>query len=389
MAIINRMADFQDEITAWRRDIHAHPELLYEVHRTAARVAEHLQAFGCDEVVTGIGKTGVVGVIHGKSRRSGQCVALRADMDALPIVEETNKPYASTNSGVMHACGHDGHTAMLLGAAKYLAQTRQFDGTVVLVFQPAEEGGAGARAMIDDGLFTRWPIKEIYGLHNFPGLEVGAFAIRSGPLMAAADSFEITVEGRGGHAAMPHNTTDPIVIAAQIVTACKTVITRDVNPIDAVVVSITRIHAGTTDNVTPSRAVMGGTVRALDAETRQAMAEQVESTADLIARMHGAQARVKYHFGYPPTINHDTQTEFSASVADEIVGAAQVDRNRAPTMGAEDFSYYLEEKPGAFIFMGNGDTAGLHSPTYDFNDEAIPVGCSFWARLVERAMPAT
>ncbi len=387
MAIINRMAEFQADISAWRRDIHAHPELQYELHRTADKVAGLLRDFGCDEVVTGVGKTGVVGVIRGKQNASGRAVALRADMDALPIHEETDKPWASTIPGRMHACGHDGHTAMLLGAARYLAETRNFDGAVVLVFQPAEEGGAGAKAMIDDGLFSRWPAEAIYGLHNFPGVDVGDFAIRSGPLMASADTLKITINGQGGHAAMPHNTIDPVMIAMQIVNAYQTVIARNLDPVDTAVISITKIDAGTTDNVIPPKAVMSGTVRALVPETRAWLEERTRSIATSIAAMHGASADFSYIHGYPPTVNHEQETEFAATIGDEIVGRDRVDRDRKPTMGAEDFSFYLKEKPGAFIFMGNGDTAGLHHPGYDFNDEAIPYGCSFFARLAERALP--
>ncbi len=387
MPIINRFADFHDDIVAWRRDIHSHPELLYEVHRTAATVADKLRAFGLDEVVTGIGRTGVVGVIRG--RRDGKrVIALRADMDALPIAEETGKPYASTVAGKMHACGHDGHTAMLLGAARYLAETRNFAGTAVVIFQPAEEGGAGAKAMIDDGLMERWAIDEVYGLHNMPGLAVGKMRTRVGPIMAATDEFTLTVRGRGGHAARPHDTVDPVVVGAAIVQALQTVVSRALDPLESAVVSVTKFHAGKVTNVITDTASLAGTARTLKPEVRDLVEARIRALADGVATAHGAAVTVDYRRNYPVTRNHPDNAAFAARVAGEVVGAANVDDDAAPVMGGEDFSYMLEQRPGAFAFIGNGDTAGLHNSSYDFNDAVIPVGCSYWARLVETAMPA-
>jgi len=385
MPVINRIAALQPEIAAWRRDLHAHPELLYEVHRTAASVAEKLKAFGCDEVVTGIGRTGVVGVIRG-SRAGKKVIGLRADMDALPIAEETQVPYRSTVPGKMHACGHDGHTAMLLGAAKHLSETRNFAGTAIVIFQPAEEGGAGARAMVRDGLMDRFGIEEVYGMHNFPGMPVGQFAIRPGPLMAAADTIDIEITGVGGHAARPHLTVDPIVVGAQIVNQVQSIVARNVDPLDAAVVSIAVFQAGSTDNVIPQTARLGGTARSFRAETRDLLEQRLKAIVEGTAQLHGATARFSYSRGYPVTRNHVPQTAFAASVAAEIAGEERVNTNVDPVMGAEDFSFMLEARPGAFIFIGNGDSAGLHNPAYDFNDDVIPVGSSYWVRLVETAL---
>jgi amidohydrolase len=386
MPIVNRVAAFSDEIAAWRQDIHTHPELDYDVHRTAGIVAAKLRAFGCDEVVEGIGRTGVVGVIRG-SRPGGKVIGMRADMDALPIVEATGKPYASTTPGKMHACGHDGHTAMLLGAARYLAETRNFAGTAVVIFQPAEEGGGGGKAMVDDGLMERFGITEVYGMHNMPGLPVGSFALRPGPLMAAADRFTIRIEGRGSHAAHPHMSIDTVAITAQIITALQTIVSRNVDPLDAAVVSVTYLRAGETFNVLPQTAEMKGTVRSLRPEVQDLLEQRVTEVVTGVAAMHGASATVDYFRGYPSTVNHPDQTAFAASVAADVAGGDKVDANVLPTMGAEDFSFMLLERPGAFIFVGNGDTAGLHHPAYDFDDRAIPVGVSYWARLAETAMP--
>ncbi len=386
MPIINRIAEFHTEIAEIRRDLHQHPELLYDVHRTAGRVAEKLKAFGVDEVVTGIGRTGVVGVIRGSG--DGPTIGLRADMDALPITEATDLPYASANEGVMHACGHDGHTAMLLGAAKYLAETRNFKGTAILIFQPAEEGGAGGKAMLEDGLMERFGIEEVYGMHNMPGQPVGTFAIRPGPLLASTDEFSITVKGRGGHAAWPSTTIDPIVIIASIVGALQTVVSRAVDPLDAAVVSITRMKAGSASNVIPDTAWIGGTARTLRPEVRDLLEQRIEAIANGIAASHGASAEIDYRRKYPVTVNHPSETEFAAKIAAEIVGADKVDLNTPPLLGAEDFSYMLEARPGAFILAGNGDSAGLHSPQFDFNDELIPLGASYWVRLIERRLAA-
>ncbi|QFT29801.1 M20 family metallopeptidase [Roseibium porphyridii] len=387
MPVINRLADLSDEITAWRRDIHENPEILYETVRTAGKVAELLESFGVDEVATGLGKTGVVGVIKGRNGGDGKTIGLRADMDALPIEEATGKDYASKVPGKMHACGHDGHTAMLLGAAKYLAETRNFDGTVVVIFQPAEEGGAGAKAMIDDGLMTRWPIDEVYGMHNYPGMPVGEFAIRKGPIMAATDEFRITITGKGGHAAKPHMTIDPIVVGSKMVSVLQTIASRNANPLDSVVVSVTVFQAGNAFNVIPQEVFLRGTVRTLTPKMRDLAQERMEAIVNGTAETFGATAKLEFIRGYPVTANHDDQTDFAANIAEGIAGEGKVDRQIEPMMGGEDFSYMLEERPGAFIFAGNGDSAGLHHPEYDFNDDLIPVGCSYWVKLVETAMP--
>ncbi len=388
MPVVNRIAEFHSDIIAWRRDLHRHPELEYDVHRTAASVAEKLKAFGCDEVVPAIGRTGVVGVIKGKRAPGGKTIGLRADMDALPIEEATGLSYASTVAGKMHACGHDGHTAMLLGAARYLAETRNFSGQAVVIFQPAEEGGAGAKAMIDDGLMTRFGIEEVYGMHNYPGIAAGEFAIRPGPMMAAADHLSIEIEGKGGHAARPHFTIDPVLIGAQIVTQLQSIVGRNVDPLDSAVVSICLFQAGTTNNVIPQKALLRGTARSLTPDVQDLVETRIREIVEGTARMHGARAALTYIRSYPVTRNHSDQAAFAASVAREIVGDSHVDTNVLPVMGAEDFSFMLEARPGAFIFVGNGDSAGLHHPAYDFNDEIIPVGASYWVRLVEKALAA-
>jgi len=382
-AIHDLVADAQH----WRRDIHRHPELDYDVPRTASFVADRLRAFGCDEVATGIGRSGVVGVIKGRGAPSARTIGLRADMDALPIHETTNLPYQSANPGKMHACGHDGHTAMLLGAARYLTQSRNFSGTAVVIFQPAEEGGGGGKAMLDDGLMERFGVQEVFGMHNMPTLPVGAFAIRKGPLLAAADRFTITIEGRGGHAAQPHSGVDPIVAGAQIVTALQTIAARNVDPLDSCVVSVTRFDAGTTFNVIPQTAQLLGTTRTLLNKTRDFAEKRITAIAQGVGAALGAAVDVRYVRGYPPTINHPDETDFAVSVARKIAGDDRVAADAPPVMGAEDFSYMLEARPGAFIFIGNGDTAGLHHPGYDFNDAALPYGMSYWAELVETALP--
>ncbi|MBZ9937401.1 M20 family metallopeptidase [Mesorhizobium sp. BR1-1-16] len=386
MPIINRLAEFQNDIVAWRHDFHRHPELLYDVNRTAETVAGLLKEFGVDEVVTGLGRTGVVGVIRGRNSAAGRTIGLRADMDALPILETTGKDYASTEPGKMHACGHDGHTAMLLGAARYLAETRNFDGTAVVIFQPAEEGGGGGRAMVEDGLMDRFAIDEVYGLHNMPGIPVGSFAIRPGPIMAATDEFNIEIIGVGGHAAKPHVTVDPIVTGAQLVTAMQTIVSRSVDPLEAMVVSVTQFHAGQAHNIIPGDARLVGTVRTLMPEMRDLAEARIREIAAGIALASGAGIDVEYNRNYPVTVNHVAQTDFAAGVASAIAGASHVDTAVAPMMGGEDFSYMLEARPGAFIFMGNGDSAGLHNSDYDFNDEALPVGASYLAKLVETAL---
>jgi len=386
MPTINRFADFHDEITAWRRDMHEHPELLYEVHRTAGLVEDKLKEFGVDEVATGIGRTGVVGVIKGRTD-SGRVIGLRADMDALPIHEMTNRDYASKTDGVMHACGHDGHTAMLLGAAKYLAETRNFDGTAVIIFQPAEEGGAGGKAMVDDGLIENFKIDEIYGMHNMPGIPAGEFAIRKGAMMAATDTFEIEIEGKGAHAAMPHNGIDPIVVGANVVQALQSIASRTIDPLGSVVVSVTTFHGGDAFNVIPQTIKLTGTVRTLSADIRDTAEKRLREIVENTAAVYGAQAKVHYDRGYPTTDNHSKQTDFAVEVAREVVGHDRVEPNTPPLMGGEDFSFMLNACPGAYIFVGQGDTAGVHHPEYDFNDEIIPIGCSYWAKIVETAMP--
>ncbi|GES47227.1 amidohydrolase [Rhizobium dioscoreae] len=386
MPILNRAAELQGEVTEWRRHIHAHPELLYAVENTAAFVAEKLRAFGVDEVVTGIGRTGVVGLIRGKGE--GRTIGLRADMDALPLTEITGKPYASQTPGKMHACGHDGHTAMLLGAAKYLAENRNFNGNIAVIFQPAEEGGAGGDAMVKDGMMERFQIAEVYGMHNMPGLPVGHFAIRKGAIMAATDEFTVSIKGVGGHAAMPHKTIDPIAIGAQIVSNLQLIASRSADPLKSVVVSVTTFNAGNAHNVIPNDASFTGTVRTLDPEMRDLAEQRFKQIVTGIAASHGAEAEIEFHRNYPVTFNHADETDHAIAVAEEIAGAGNVIPNIDPMMGGEDFSYMLLARPGAFIFVGNGDSAGLHNPAYDFNDEAIAHGISYWVRLAEHRLNA-
>jgi hippurate hydrolase len=388
MPIINRVADLADEITTWRRDFHENPELLFDVHRTAGIVAEKLKSFGCDEVVTGLGRTGVVGVIKGRSDNSGRVIGLRADMDALPIEEATNAPHKSKVPGKMHACGHDGHTAMLLGAAKYLAETRNFDGTAVVIFQPAEEGGGGGNEMLKDGLMERFGVQEVYGMHNMPGIPVGQFAIRPGPMMAAADRFTINIEGKGGHAARPHDCIDPVVVSAHVIAALQTVASRSADPLDSVVVSVCTVRAGDAFNVIPQTAMLLGTVRTLSPEVRDLAETRIRAIVENVCAAFGAKAEVEYDRGYPVTMNDPDKTDFMANVARAVSGENAVDTTVLPLMGAEDFSYMLEQRPGAYIFLGNGDTAGVHHPAYDFNDEASPYGVSLWAKIIETGMPA-
>ncbi len=382
MPVLNRAAEMQADIAAWRQHLHAHPELMFDVHETAAFVAARLAEFGCDEVVTGLGRTGVVAVIRGHNG-PGETIGMRADMDALPIVEATGKDYASTVKGKMHACGHDGHTSMLLGAARYLAETRNFAGTVVVIFQPAEEGGGGGRVMVEDGLMERFAIDRVYGMHNMPGLAPGRFSIRSGPFFAATDEFSIQISGKGGHAAMPHNTVDPIVVGSALVQALQTIASRNADPLSSIVVSVTKFNAGHAHNVIPSAAEIGGTVRTLTPENRALGERRLREIADHIARAHGATADIRWRAGYPVTVNHEAETMICADAAAHISGADAVATDALPLMGGEDFSYMLEARPGAMILIGNGDSAGLHHPQYDFNDEIIPTGVSFWVRLAE------
>lgn len=387
MPVKNRFAELLPEITAWRRDFHAHPELMYEVHRTAGRVAELLREFGVDEITEGVGRTGVVGVIRGKSDTKGRVIGLRADMDALPIRELTGLDYASKTAGVMHACGHDGHTAMLLGAAKYLAETRNFDGTAIVIFQPAEEGGAGGLAMVEDGLVERWGIQEFYGMHNMPGIPTGQFAIREGAMMAAADQFDITVTGKGGHAAKPHDGIDTALVSAQIIVALQSIVSRNIDPLKNAVVSVCVIETDSTaHNVIPHVVKLKGTARSLDADVRAQLEEGIVRVATGIAAAYGATAEVDFQRGYPVTVNDADATQHAAEVARQVAG--DVDLSVAPMMGGEDFSYMLEARPGAYIFVGNGDTEMVHHPGYNFDDNAIPAGSSWYAGMIEARMPA-
>jgi amidohydrolase len=386
MPIKNRFAEMLPEITAWRQDFHAHPEILFDCQRTAGIVAEKLRDFGCDEVVEGIGRTGVVGVIRGKSTQSGRVVALRADMDALPIHEATGVEYASKEAGKMHACGHDGHTAMLLGAAKYLAETRNFDGTVVVIFQPAEEGGGGGDEMCREGMMARFGIQEVYGMHNWPGNPAGEFSIRPGPFFAATDQFEIRVEGRGGHAAKPHYCVDTTVVAAQLVVAMQSIVSRNADPTMEMVVSVTSfVTDSQAFNVIPQNVTLRGTVRTLSQDMRDLAEARIKALAEHTAAAFGAQAHVDYRRGYPVMVNSATETDYAVAAARAVSGQCA----DAPlVMGGEDFAYMLQERPGAYILVGNGDTADVHNPAYNFNDTIIPAGCSFWVELAEQRMPA-
>jgi amidohydrolase len=387
MPEIDAIAELQAEITEWRHDLHANPELLYDVHRTAAFVAEKLNAFGCDETVTGIGKTGVVGVIRGKANSDGRVIGLRADMDALPIQETTGLPYASKVAGKMHACGHDGHTAMLLGAAKYLAATRNFDGTSVVVFQPAEEGGAGAKAMCDDGLMVRFGIQEIYAMHTEPGLPIGHFATATGPLGASADGFRIVIEGKATHAADPHTGIDPLVVSANILLALQTIVARNLDPLKCGVVSVGALNGGRAGSAIPQTAEMVGTTRAYEPDVRDLLQRRVTEIAENVAKAYGASATVYYKRMYPPTVNHARETEFAVGVARSIVGDDNVEAKHKPLMGSEDFAFMLEERPGNIMLIGNGNSANVHNPAFDFNDAAIPFGVAYLVRLVESGAP--
>ncbi|KAB2663986.1 amidohydrolase [Brucella tritici] len=387
MPVENWTSNQLDELVAFRRDLHENPELLYDVNRTAEKVAEALRAAGVDEVVTGIGRTGVVGVIRGQSNRSGRAIGLRADMDALPILEETGAEWSSKVPGKMHACGHDGHTTMLLGAARELAQSRAFDGTVIVIFQPAEEGGAGAKAMIDDGLFKRWPVNEVYGMHNRPNLAVGHFTINSGPIMGSVDVLDITIEGVGGHAASPHQTIDPIPVTAALIQAIQTLTARTIDPLDSAVISITTIQGGDAFNVIPQKIRLTGTVRTLREEVRDHIEEKLTRAVQGIADAFGAKATLDYQRSYPVTVNHERETELAAIAADAVAGADRVTRDMPATLGGEDFAFMLNEVPGAMINIGNGPSANLHHPKYDFNDDVISWGCSYWTTLVRHRLP--
>ncbi|MDV3050479.1 MAG: M20 aminoacylase family protein [Planktomarina sp.] len=386
MPVKNRFAELQDDIAAWRRDIHQNPELLFETHRTSAFVADKLREFGCDEVVEGIGRTGVVGVIKGGNTSSGRVIGLRADMDALPMQEQTGLDYASRIDGAMHACGHDGHTAMLLGAAKYLTETRNFDGTTVLIFQPAEEGGGGGKEMCDDGMMARWNINEVYGMHNMPGMPVGNFAIRAGSFFAATDTFDLVLEGLGGHAAKPHETIDTTVMSSHLILALQTVASRNADPIDQIVVSVTSVETSSKAyNVIPQNVYLKGTVRTMSKKMRILAEKRISEICDGIASTFGGTIEVTYRRGYPVMVNHEDQTKFAAEVARSVSGSCE---EADLVMGGEDFSYLLEERPGAYILVGNGNTAMVHHPMYNFDDNVIPAGCSWWSELIEKRMPA-
>ena len=388
MPIINRIAAFHGDMTAWRRHIHAHPETAFEERGTAAFVAGRLAEFGI-EVHRGLAGTGVVGTL--KVGSGPGRIGLRADMDALHVREANGFDHRSTNEGKMHACGHDGHTTMLLGAARYLAETRRFDGTVHFIFQPAEENEGGGRVMVEQGLFEIFPVDAVYGMHNWPGLAAGRFAVRPGPMMASSDIFEIRITGKGAHAAMPNRGIDPIVAAAEIVGALQTVASRQASPLESVVVSVTQFHAGDTDNVIPQQAVLRGTTRSFLPDLRDMLEVSLRRIAEGIAAAHGASAAVTYERRYPSTINSEKETEIAAVAMAEVAGADNVERDLAPTMGSEDFAFMLQARPGAYVWIGNGGDAGgpgLHNPAYDFNDEILPLGASYWARLVERNLPA-
>lgn len=387
MPVLNRAVETQAEIAAWRRKLHQNPELLYDVHETAQFVEDKLKSFGCDLVETGVGRTGVVGIIKGR-HGDGPAIGLRADMDALPITETSGVEWVSQNPGKAHSCGHDGHTSMLLGAAQYLAETRNFRGSVALLFQPAEEGGAGGLAMVEDGVMDRFNISEVYGIHNMPGLPVGQFAMRKGPIMAATDEFDLLITGRGGHAAQPHRTIDPILAGSQLMIALQGIVSRNVDPLDSLVISVTKFVAGEAYNVIPEKATLSGTVRTLKKETRAFAERRIREAAAGIAAATGAEITVRYKNNYPVTFNHDAQTEFAARVASAVAGEGKVDESVEPMMAAEDFSYMLEARPGAYIFLGNGDTPGLHHPAYDFNDDAIPYGVSYFVAVAETALAA-
>ncbi|MDT8329196.1 MAG: M20 aminoacylase family protein [Roseovarius sp.] len=385
MAVINRIAGFADEMAAWRRHLHETPELGFDCHETARFVVERLREFGITQIEEGIATSGVVAVIEGRGK--GPCIGLRADMDALPINETTGAAWASKRAGKMHACGHDGHTTMLLGAAKYLAETRNFAGRVALVFQPAEEGPGGGQVMVDEGIMERFAIDQVYALHTLPGVAAGRFETTPGPIMAAVDTLHIEVNGEGGHAAMPHETRDPVVAAVGIVQAIQTIVSRNRNPLDDLVISVTQIHTGSVDNVIPETAYINATIRSFTAGVQQMVHRRLREVAEGQAASYGVRAEVRIELGYPATCNDAEKTRFAAQVAREVVGDSAVTEDRPREMGAEDFSYMLEARPGAYLFLGQGEGPGLHHPGFDFNDAVAPVGASFFARLVERAQP--
>ncbi len=385
MPILNRVAEFADDMARWRRHLHANPELGFDCHDTAAFVVERLREFGVDEVHTGIATSGVVAIINGQGE--GPTMGLRADMDALPILEATGADYASTKEGVMHACGHDGHTTMLLGAAKYLSETRNFSGRVALIFQPAEEAGGGAGVMVDQGVLDRFNIDRLFAMHTLPGLPLGQFATTPGPILAAVDMFEINIKGKGGHVANHHLAVDPIVAACGITQAVQTIVSRSRSPFDDLVVSVTQIHTGSADNIIPDSAYINGTVRTFSRDTQAMVKQRLKEIVEGQAAAYGVEAELIYHDDYPPTINDPAQTEFAVAAAADVAGAANVNANWHKDMGAEDFAFFLENRPGAYVFIGNGDTAHVHHPAFNFDDDAAPLGASFFARLVERGQP--
>ena len=388
MPIINRISGYASELTEWRKFLHQNPELAFEEFKTSDFVAGKLTEMGI-EVHRGLAGTGIVGTLTG-GRGDGPAIGLRADMDALPIQDKGKHNHRSNNPGKMHACGHDGHTTMLLGAAKYLAETKNFNGTVQFIFQPAEEGKGGGKKMIEDGLFELFPVDEVYGMHNMPGIDVGGFALSPGPMMAARDNFEILIQGRGAHAAMPHQGVDPVVVGANMVLALQTITSRNINPQDALVVSVTQFHAGTAFNIIPDEIMLRGTCRVFSEQIQKSLPRRIERIMNGVADTYGASATLTYHEGYPATINATRETMLCAEVAAEIAGSTDgVDKQPVPSMGAEDFSYMLEKKPGCYIWAGNGASEGLHHPQYDFNDQLLAVGASYWSRLVERRLPRT
>lgn len=386
MPVVNRIADFAADMSAWRRHLHRIPELGLDCPETAGFVAERLRDFGVDELHEGIARTGLVAIIEG--RGAGPTIGLRADMDALTMTEATGAAHASGNPGRMHACGHDGHTVMLLGAARYLAETRNFSGRVALIFQPAEETIGGARVMVEDGIMDRFAIAQVYALHNAPGFEAGAFYTNPGPIMAAVDEFHIHVKGVGGHGAMPHETRDPVMAAVGIAQAIQTIVSRNHYALDDLVISVTQIHAGSADNVIPDSAYLNGTVRSFDPAVQRMVMARMQAIVDGQAASYAVAARLDYQIGYPATVNDPDKVAFAVSVAAEIAGEGRVIANAGREMGAEDFAYMLAARPGAYLFIGQGDGPGLHQPDYDFNDDVAPVGASYFARLVERAQPA-
>ena len=385
MAILNSIAGFENDMAKWRRHLHQNPELGRDCYKTAEYIQERLKEFGITEIHTGYASTGIVAIIEGQT--SGRTIGLRADMDALPITENTGMPYSSKNEGVMHACGHDGHTTMLLGAARYLSETRNFSGRAALIFQPDEEATGGAEAMVEEGILEEFNIEEVYALHNTPSHDVGVMYTRPGPIMAGADSFTVEIQGKGGHAAYPHEVKDPIVAAISIAQSFQTIVSRNNIPSDDLVISITQVHSGTTDNVVPEIAYLNGTVRTFDLSVQEMVIKRMEKIISGLAMSFEVNAKLNYQKGYPPTINHEESTNFAIGVAEDVCGSDQVLTSVSKEMGAEDFSYMLQKRPGAYLFMGIGDGAGLHNPNYDFNDAAAPVGASFFARLIEKALP--